>query len=66
LSRNHPCIDGNKRVAFVVMAVFLSLNGMELATEESGVVTTMAALADDVLDEIALADWIRSHSATRT
>ena len=66
LSRNHPYVDGNKRVAFVVMAVFLGLNGMELTADESDVVTTMVALADGVLDEVALADWIRSHSAGRT
>ena len=66
LSRNHPYADGNKRVAFVVMAVFLGLSGMELTADESDVVTTMVALADDALDEVALADWIRSHSARRT
>ena len=27
LARDHPYNDGNKRVAFVVMAVFLGLNG---------------------------------------
>jgi death-on-curing protein len=66
LSRNHPYVDGNKRVAFVVMAVFLGLNGMEFTADESDVVTTMVALADGGLDEVALAQWIRSHSTTRT
>lgn len=66
LSRNHPYADGNKRVAFLVMAVFLGLNGIELTADESDVVTTMVALADGALDEVALADWIRPHSAKRT
>ena len=66
LSRNHPYVDGNKRVAFVVMAVFLGLNGMEFTADEPEVVTTMVALADGALDEIGLAHWIRSHSVTRT
>jgi len=65
LSSNHPYVDGNKRVAFVAMAVFLGLNGMEFTAEESDVVTTMVALASGALDEPTLADWIRSHSAKR-
>jgi len=65
LSSNHPYVDGNMRVAFVAMAVFLGLNGMELTAEESAMVTTMVALASGTLDEPTLADWIRSHSAKR-
>jgi death-on-curing protein len=30
LSRNHPFVDGNKRVAFATTAVFLRLNGYAL------------------------------------
>ena len=45
LARNHPYNDGNKRVAFVVMAVFLGLNGHELTASDTDVVTTMVALA---------------------
>ncbi|MBU4556950.1 MAG: type II toxin-antitoxin system death-on-curing family toxin [Actinobacteria bacterium] len=65
LSSNHPYVDGNKRVAFMAMAVFLGLNGLQFTAEESEVVTTMVALASGALDEPALADWIRSHSAER-
>ena len=65
LSSNHPYVDGNKRVAFVAMAVFLGLNGLQFTSEESEVVTTMVALASGTLDESALADWIRSHSTER-
>jgi death-on-curing protein len=28
IARNHPFLDGNKRVSFVVAAVFLQLNGL--------------------------------------
>ena len=65
LSSNHPYTDGNMRVAFVAMAVFLGLNGLAFTAEESEVVTTMVALASGTLDEQTLADWIRSHSAQR-
>ena len=66
LARNHPYNDGNKRVAFVVMAVFLGLNGLDLKTSESDVVTTIVALAAGELDEEMLADWIRLHTAKRS
>ena len=61
LARSHPFNDGNKRVAFVTMAVFVELNGYELAAAESDVVTVMLDLAAGALDEDKLADWVRSH-----
>ncbi|TDB36784.1 MAG: type II toxin-antitoxin system death-on-curing family toxin [Actinobacteria bacterium] len=66
LARSHPYNDGNKRVAFVVMAVFLGLNGLDLKTAETDVVTTFVALAAGELDEETLADWIRLHAAKRS
>jgi death-on-curing protein len=65
LARNHPYNDGNKRVAFVVMAVFLGLNGLESTASDTEVVTTIVALASGELDEEGLADWIRLHTAKR-
>jgi death-on-curing protein len=65
LVRNHPYNDGNKRVAFVVMAVFLGLNGLEFTASEVNVVTTIVALASGEIEEEALADWIRLHTARR-
>lgn len=62
LARGHPFADGNKRVAFVTMAVFLEINGLELKAEEVDVVTTMVALAAGALDEEALAEWVRAHA----
>ena len=58
-------VDGNKRVAFVTMAVFLGLNGLEFSAEESQVVSTMIALASGSLDEDTLAEWIRMHTTKR-
>jgi len=60
LARNHPYNDGNKRVALVVMAVFLGLNGRDLTASEADVVTAMVALAAGELDEEMLADWVRA------
>jgi death-on-curing protein len=65
LARNHPYIDGNKRVAFVVMAAFLGLNGFTLVTDEADVVATMTALAAGELDEAPLAEWARGRIFSR-
>ncbi len=62
LARNHPYNDGNNRVAFMVMAVFLALNGTEFLASENDVVTTIVALASGDLDEETLENWVRSHS----
>jgi death-on-curing protein len=65
LASNHPFNDGNKRVAFVTMAVFLGLNGMRFMATEADVVTTIVALAAGELDEAQLAEWVRGHSGPR-
>lgn len=61
LARNHPYRDGNKRVAFLAMYVFLGLNGRELVAAEPEVVDTMLKLAAGGLTEAALARWVRSR-----
>lgn len=65
LARNHPYHDGNKRIAFVTMGVFLGLNGVAIEASEEEVVAVMLELAAGEVAEEALADWVRSHSITR-
>lgn len=62
IARNHPFNDGNKRVAFVVTAVFLELNGLEFTATEEEVVAAMLSLAAGELAEDALEAWIRDHT----
>jgi len=61
LARNHPYRDGNKRIAFMVMVVFLGLNGFDLEVPEADVVAVMLKLAAGELTEAALAKWLRVH-----
>jgi len=63
LAASHPFHDGNKRIAFVTMAVFLELNGVGLAATEAEVVTVMLGLAAGELDEDGLAAWLRAGIA---
>jgi death-on-curing protein len=63
LARNHPYHDGNKRIAFMTMAVFAELNGFELDAAEAEVVDVMLRLAAGELEEEPLADWLRGRLA---
>jgi death on curing protein len=64
LATGHPFHDGNKRIAFVTMAVFRELNGVELKADEPEVVTVMLALAAGEMSEEQLAAWVRTRTAT--
>lgn len=65
LSSNHPFVDGNKRVSFQVMYLFLGLNGFRIEAPEEEVVTTILALASGDLDESGLDAWLRKHISPR-
>ena len=61
IARNHPFLDGNKRTAFVVMELFLSLNGWILNANDADCTSTMLSLAAGEFGEKALATWLRRH-----
>ena len=58
---SRPYRDGNKRIGFLAMVIFLSLNGKRFAAPEADVVTTMIALADRRLSEDQLAELLRDY-----
>jgi death-on-curing protein len=64
LATGHPFHDGNKRIAFVAMVVFLELNGARLEADEAEVVTVMLSLAAGETTEEQLASWVRTRTAT--
>lgn len=65
LAKNHPFVDGNKRVAFLATGLFLMLNGHRLVATQAEATLTMLAVAAGTLDEAAFADWIRAHIVPR-
>ncbi len=65
LCRAHPFNDGNKRVAFVILEVFIELNGGLLEVTDEQVVQQMLGLVAGTVTEDALAAWIRAHLALR-
>lgn len=64
LCRNHPFLDGNKRVTLAAIDVFLRLNGARLTATELDAAATILALAAGEIDEAQLATWIRERSAS--
>ena len=62
LCANHSFVDGNKRVAFGVMYVFLDMNGYEIQATEQDAYQTMIAVASGNLKKPRLAAWLRSVS----
>lgn len=66
LAKNHAFVDGNKRVAFLAVGLFLALNGQRLVASQAEATLTMLAVAAGTLDEAACAAWLRTHTRKRT
>ena len=62
ITRNHPFVDGNKRVAFAAMAVFLELNGWRLAASQQDATDTMLRLAAGSMSERDLVAWVTENA----
>ena len=62
LAKNHPYVDGNKRVALVALVAFLDRNGIELAATNAEALSAMVAVAAGEWSEQQLADWIEARS----
>jgi len=65
IARNHPFNDGNEPTAFVVMELFLMLNGYELTADDASCVITMLTVASGDISEDDFAVWIRNHLIKR-
>jgi len=61
LAKNHAMVDGNKRLAFLAIGVFLRMNGYRLVADRAEAVVVMEDLAAGRLDERGLAAWIQTH-----
>ena len=61
IARNHPLPDGNKRLAWQSLTIFLALNGYDLATSPDDAVAFMLSIAAGEVDEEAAETWIRER-----
>ena len=62
VAKNHPFVDGNKRVAFACLGQFLSDNGWALTASTGDATQTMLAVAEGGPDIEGLAAWLRANS----
>ena len=60
--KNHPFVDGNKRVAFVGMYIFLQRNGWEITASEEEAYRIMIELAEGKYTKSKLASWLKEKS----
>lgn len=62
LAKNHPFVDGNKRIALVVSRMFLKRNGHDIAASQQEKYEAYYKLASGDLSESEFGDWLRSKS----
>lgn len=62
LVKNHPFVDGNKRVGAVAARVFLALNGVAIDMPEDTIYDLVIATAEGRADKAAIAAAFRDHA----
>ena len=58
LARNHPLVDGNKRLAWSAMRVFLLMNGHDMAYDIDEAEQLVLEVAQGISDVGDIADWL--------
>ena len=61
VARNHPFVEGNKRTAWVLARLFLTLNGIAIRFAPDEAIRVMLALSAGELGEEALASWFAAR-----
>jgi death-on-curing protein len=59
--KNHPFVDGNKRVGFVVGILFLEINGYRFNASEDQAAQAIISLASGELDERGYAQFLKNN-----
>jgi death on curing protein len=64
-ARNHPFLDGNKRVATASAFTFLYVNGYRLVAPFSVTYPFVIGVATGEIGEAEAAEWLRRHAEPR-
>jgi len=59
--RNHPFVDGNKRIALISAETFLLDNGYQLEADDLAIYEAMIKLAAGEMSESDFAGWLRAN-----
>ncbi|MDZ7959474.1 MAG: type II toxin-antitoxin system death-on-curing family toxin [Aulosira sp. DedQUE10] len=66
LIKNHPFIDGNKRIGHAAMEVFLVLNGFEINATVDQQEQVILQVASGELGRDEFTEWLRGHIVSLT
>jgi death-on-curing protein len=66
LIRNHPFVDGNKRIGHAAMEVFFILNDYEIDASVDEQEQMILQLAAGEVERKAFTEWLRAHVVERT
>ena len=61
IARNHPCMDGSKRAAFLAIGMFLGRHGYFLQADQSEPTKIMFGVASGDTTEDELTTWIQQN-----
>lgn len=65
LTRSHPLVDGNKRLAWMSIFVFFGLNGLDLDAPEDDAYDLVVGVATGSVEYAEAADRLRSWTRQR-
>lgn len=60
--KDHPFVDGNKRVGAASALVFLELNRVDVNLPNDDLIEMVLAVAQDKLGKAAIAEFFRKHA----
>lgn len=61
----NPFFDGNKKISFIAMELFLNLNGIDFFAPENEIVLNFQELANEKISESELLKWITKWSVLK-
>ena len=61
LIKNHPFVDGNKRIGTHAMLVFLTMNGVMLEYEDEELIQLILSVASGESDDTHIRKWLQQH-----
>ncbi len=61
LVKNHPFIDGNKRIGLFIMLILLEYNNVILRYDQNELVNLGLGIADGSLNQEYIMNWIKKH-----
>ncbi len=62
LIKNHPFIDGNKRIGVLAMLSFLEINGIRLNCTDDELINIGLGVADSTINQTDLLNFVIEHS----